>query len=400
MTDKKVKQRKISFKDDDLFSCGRCGNCLAVCPVYKETLDEGNAPRGKLSLIEALNRQGLEPSERMTEKIYTCTQCNFCKNECPSGVKVDELFNTVREDIVDEKKHPQALEMLRERINKAYNVTFDTNEGRLEWLNKVPGIEPEKYLNKKAEVVYFVGCVSSFSPRAFSIPRSIVTILDGADVDFSLLGEDEWCCGFPLLSSGIIKETAGFAEHNIDRINQLEAKTLITSCPSCYHTFKHKYPKITDKKMDFEVVHISQYLLKLLEEDRLVLGPLDMKVTYHDPCDLGRNSGIFDEPRKVISMIPSVEFVELASKRMEANCCGGGGNLESVNPGLAARIAAKRAREVISTGAGIVVSSCQQCERTLSTALKKKKKDIDYKIKVMDLPELVLKSIKAAEKNK
>lgn len=394
MTDKKIKERKINQKGDDLFSCGRCGNCLAVCPVYKETLDEGVAPRGKLSLIEALHANGLDPSEKLSEKIYTCTQCNYCKIECPSGVKVDELFKTVREDIVGEMKHPEVLEFLRDRIKKAYNVTFDTNEGRLEWLNKVPDLDENKFLKKKADVAYFVGCVSSFSPRAFPIPRAIVTILLESGIDFSLLGDEEWCCGFPLLSSGMKDETALFAEHNIDKINQLGVSTLITSCPSCYHTFKHEYPTLTDKKMDFEVMHISQYLLRLIEEDKLDLNPVEAKVTYHDPCDLGRNSGIFEEPRKVLQSIPGIEFVELASNRMQANCCGGGGNLESINPGLAAKIASKRADEIIETGATILISSCQQCDRTLSTALKKKKKEIDYKIKVMDLPELVLESIK------
>jgi len=393
MVEEKVKERKISSKGDDLFSCGRCGNCLAVCPVYKETLDEGNAPRGKLSLIEALHKQGLQPSEKFTEKIYTCTQCNYCKNECPSGVKVDELFKTVREDLVEETRHPEVLQMLKERIEKSYNVTFDTNEGRLEWIKKVPDIDVADHLNKQAEVIYFVGCVSSFSPRASSIPRAIVTLFKEAGVDFGLLGEDEWCCGFPLLSSGMKKEAIGFADYNIEKISSLSPKKLITSCPSCYHTFKHEYPELTSKKIDFEVMHISQYLLELIKKGDLSPGPLELKVAYHDPCDLGRNSGIFEEPREVIKKIPSVELVELASNKMQANCCGGGGNLESINPGLAASIAAKRASEIIESGARVLVSSCQQCERTLSTALKKKKKEIDYKIKVMDLPELVLKSL-------
>jgi heterodisulfide reductase subunit D len=149
------------------------------------------------------------------------------------------------------------------------------------------------------------------------------------------------------------------------------------------------------EKLDFEILHISQYLQRLISEKKIKLNKLDLKVTYHDPCDLGRSSGVYQEPREVIKNIPGIEFVELPNKNKQANCCGGGGNLESLNPDLAAKIAAAKADEVVSTGAQVVVSACQQCERTMSTALKKKKKEIDYKIKVMDISEIVLESMNA-----
>lgn len=385
----KIKTARVFEKGDELFSCSRCGTCLSVCPVYKQTLDEGVAPRGKLSLIEAVSSKKVPLTDKLSRRIYTCTLCNYCTKECPSGVKINELFSAVRSDLVDNKKYPEILDFLNERISKAYNITFDTNQGRLDWLKQMPDVNFEDYLKDNAEIVYFVGCVASYSPRSFIIPRSVTQIFKKAGVDFTLLGEDEWCCGFPLKSSGMHDQTINLADHNIKRISDKKAKILITSCPSCYHTWKYEYPEIANEKINFEIMHISQYLDKLIRDKKIKLKPMSAKVTYHDPCDLGRNSGIIEEPREVIKSIPGVEFVELSSSGIQSNCCGGGGNLESLNPSLSAKIAEARCTEIISTGADTVVSGCQQCERTISTAIKKKKDEINYKIKVMDISELV-----------
>jgi Fe-S oxidoreductase len=186
-----------------------------------------------------------------------------------------------------------------------------------------------------------------------------------------------------------------FALHNIKTVESKGAKVLVTSCPSCFHTWAHEYEELTGEKIPFEILHISQYLARLIDEGKIKLGPVNAKVTYHDPCDLGRNSGIFEEPRKVITSIPGVDFVELPGKKLQANCCGGGGNLESLNPGLAAKIADCKADEIYSTGAEIAVSTCQQCERTMNNAIRKKKNESGTKVKVADLSELVLQSMES-----
>lgn len=394
LSNKNLKSFRILSKTDELFSCSRCGTCLAFCPVYKNTLDESFAPRGKLSLIEAAANKKIPLTEKLSNKIYTCTLCNYCTKECPSGLKINELFKAVREDLVEEKTYPEILNILKQKIKQAYNVTFDSNEGRLDWLRQVPNTNVEDYLKDTAEVVYFTGCVSSFSPRSFSIPRAIVNILKEANVDFTLLGEDEWCCGFPLLSSGMTEEVKFLAKHNLEMIEKKGAKILVASCPSCFHTFKHEYEQIIGKKLNFEIMHISQYLLMLVKEGKIKLNNLNVSVTYHDPCDLGRNSGIYDELRQLIKSIPGINLIEMSSSMQQSNCCGGGGNLESINPLLSAKIAECRADEIIKTGAEIAVSACQQCERTLSTAVKMKKAAANHKVKVMDISELILESIK------
>ncbi|MDD5658771.1 MAG: (Fe-S)-binding protein [Actinomycetota bacterium] len=393
----KTKDKKNKFeildKSDDLYICSRCGTCLAYCPIYKQTLNESFSPRGKMSLLEAINKGKLKYTDKVSEKLFTCTTCNLCKEECPSGVKLDEMINIAKSDLIYAGKYPEVLDMLKKRIKQAYNITFDSNAGRLDWTKQLPESDPEKYIKKEADVVYFVGCVSSFSPRSFGIPRSIVQDLDSAKVSYTLLGEEEWCCGFPLISSGIKDVIGDLVKHNIEAVKSKNAKLLVLSCPSCYHTWKYEYNKYSGKEIDFEILHISQYLLRLIKEGKIKLNSLSGKVTYHDPCDLGRNSGIYEEPREVIKSIPGLDFIDLPSNRELSNCCGGGGNLESINQTLASKIALAKADEIIETKADIVITSCQQCNRTIDSSLKKKKKETGTKVKVMDLPELVLQSI-------
>lgn len=399
-TENKRNKFGILDKGDDLYNCSRCGTCLAYCPIYKQTLEESLSPRGKMSLLEAINKGKLEYTDKISEKLFTCTTCNLCKSECPSGVKLDEMINIAKSDLIDANKYPEVLDMLKKRIKQAYNITFDSNAGRFDWVKQLPESDPKKYVKEKADVVYFVGCVSSFSPRSFGIPRSIVQDLDSAEVNYTLLGEEEWCCGFPLINSGIKDIISDLAAHNIKAVKSKDAKLLVVSCPSCYHTWKHEYQKYCDEEINFEILHISQYLLKLVKEGKIKLNPVSGKITYHDPCDLGRNSGIYEEPRDVIKSIPGVDFIDMASNRKLSNCCGGGGNLESINQVLASNIAFAKADEIINTGADIVITSCQQCNRTIDSSLKKKKKETNSKVKVMDLPELILKSVQGEKTEK
>ncbi|HAJ95404.1 MAG TPA: (Fe-S)-binding protein, partial [Actinobacteria bacterium] len=380
----------------------RCGNCLDLCSAYLGSGDVSISPKKKMEKLKsAVSKEyGLiarllkkkvtkEEMEAISHAAFACTMCSRCEVDCHINIKLQDIWLKLREIMVDEGQYPEVLDMMRNRLKESRNVSFDTNEGRTDWIKPVPDIPEDRFIRKSARIIYFVGCVSSFSPRTFKIPRSIVQIFQKADIDFALLGDEEWCCGFPLMSSGFAKDFIEFAEHNIEKVNRTGAKYLVTSCPSCYHMWSHVYPeKIKNKKMNFEVLHAVQYLYMLVEEGRIKLNSIDKKITYHDPCDLGRNSGIYDEPRKLIRSIPGVEFIELENSREYATCCGGGGNVESTDAGLSANIAAIKAREIIKTGADIVVTSCQQCVRTITTALKKEKS----KIKAMDLIQLVLES--------
>ena len=390
----------------EIDACTRCGNCLDLCAAYQGSKDVSISPKKKMEKLKnAVNKEyGLiskllkreltkEEMEAISHAAFACTMCSRCEVDCHININLQELWLKLREIMVDEGQYPEIMDMMRNRLKQSRNVSFDTNEGRTDWIKPVPGIPEDRYVKDKAEVIYFVGCVSSFSPRTFKIPRSIVQIFQKADVDFSLLGDDEWCCGFPLFSSGFSKDFVEFAEHNIKRVNKTGAKYLVTSCPSCYHMWSHTYPEKTDVKMGFEVLHIVQYLYMLVKEGKLKLKKVEKKVTFHDPCDLGRNSGIYEEPRNLLKAIPGVEFVELSNSGEYATCCGGGGNVESIDAELSSNIAAIKAKEIIETGADVVATACQQCVRTIATALKKQKS----KIKAVDLTQFILESISAEE---
>lgn len=399
-----MKLNKFTVKQlAEIDACTRCGNCLDLCTASLGSDDVSISPKKKMEkLKKAMNIEfGIlskilkkkltdDEIEALSKAAYSCTLCSRCEVDCHLNIKLQETWLKLREILADQKQHPEALAFLRERLNKARNVSFDTNEGRVDWINQLQDIPDHRYVKEKAEVIYFVGCVSSFSPRVFKIPRATVQIFKTAGVDFGLLGDEEWCCGFPLLTSGFREDFIEFGEHNIEKINATGAKYLVTSCPSCFHMWKHTYPEYSlDEKMKFKVLHSVQFIHQLAKDKKIKLNPIKATVTYHDPCDLGRGSGVYDEPRELIKMIPGVKFVELPNNRERTSCCGGGGNVEASDPNLSSQIASLKAEEIKQTGADIIVTSCQQCVRTIQQICKKQK----IKIKTMDIIQLVLKSM-------
>jgi heterodisulfide reductase subunit D len=206
-----------------------------------------------------------------------------------------------------------------------------------------------------------------------------------AEVDFTILGGEEWCCGFPLIGAGMPEKVKTLMKHNVEKVEAVGAKTVVFTCPSCYHTWKHLY-----QVPGVELRHASQMLHQMIRDKRITLKEIQATVTYHDPCDLGRNSGVFDEPREVLRSIPGLRLVELAHNRQLSMCCGGGGNVEMVNPELSAKVAQMKLDEIRDTGAETVVSSCQQCLRTIATRARRQKVDL----KVKDLTELVWEAMR------
>jgi Fe-S oxidoreductase len=175
----------------------------------------------------------------------------------------------------------------------------------------------------------------------------------------------------------------------VARVREMGAKTLVTTCPSCHYTWSHLYPIFDPSPLGFEVLHASQYLARLLEEGELRLGSFEQVVTYHDPCDLGRKSGVYDAPRQVIEAVPGIEFREMGATRENALCCGGGGDVQIVDESVTAAVASRRLGQAQQTGARVVLSACQQCKRTLMAAARQNK----VRVRVMDLAELVSRAL-------
>jgi len=375
--------------EQEALICARCGYCRNVCPVYKTIGWESASPRGKLSLARQIF--ALKDHEKMSDdyvnRVCQCTLCGACAQACSTDIDLRHLYMDLREKIAAMDKSPKGYKMLLANLIANRNITTFNNKDRLDWAQDVD--DPEQLEPREgAEVCYFVGCVSSFFPQASEVALSVTEILNEAKINFTTLGGDEWCCGFPLLASGRPDEAREFMRHNVERIKALGIHTIMASCPSCAHVWKQGAAEFLDG-YELKIQHTTEFIADLITEGKLTPGEMQAKITYHDPCDLGRNGGIFEAPREIIKAMPGVEFVELTHNRMEALCCGGGGDLQSVDAELAGSISAMRVEEIRETGAEIVVSACQQCEQMLSAAIRK----AGLKVRVMDISQLILEAL-------
>jgi heterodisulfide reductase subunit D len=364
-----------------LVACYQCGTCSGSCPTAPAM--EYN-PRRILHMLRlGLGRRVLE-----SQAIWLCTACYSCTARCPREIKISDAMIGLRRLAVEHSLElPPNLHTLRDTVTAHHNISGDDNSTRFIWSENLEQESLAFRQRRQAQVVFYVGCVASFYPMVYGIPQAMVQLMDRAGVDFAALGGEEWCCGYPLFAAGMESLVADLMEHNITRVRDMGARTLVTTCPSCYYTWSHLYPQLGAVLPGFEILHASQFLARLLEEHQLKLDGFEQVVTYHDPCDLGRKSGIFDAPRQVIEHLPGVEFREMDASRQNSLCCGGGGDVQMVDEGLTATVADRRLRQAQQTGARVLLSTCQQCKRTLMMAARRNR----VRMQVMDLAELLVR---------
>lgn len=379
--------------EEESLHCVRCGLCLSVCPGYRDSLRETDSPRARVALVRAVKEGLLEaPTDEYSTAFFRCLLCGACTFVCPSGVAVDRILELTRGELASQGLLPEALSDLDARIARYRNISAEANDGRLIWADNLP-TPPTGLGKEQAEVAYFVGCVSSFFPRSYKVPQSFVQILDLAGVDYALLGGTEWCCGYPMFIDGELERARDLIRHNVKAVRAMGVKKVVTTCPSCFHFWKHSYPAALGvEEMDdlgLEVQHATEFLADLLETGNLKLRKLRENVTYHDPCDLGRKGGVTEAPRRVLAKIPGLRLVEMAENRDSSHCCGGGGNLETFAPEMSKAVARNRIQQAADVRAGTLVSACQQCERTLANAARAER----LRIRVKDITELVLEAM-------
>jgi heterodisulfide reductase subunit D len=368
---------------DQFYQCIKCGLCSATCPVSKELLLEKYTPRGKIQLARYHNQGQLDLSGHCQDIFAKCLLCRACVVTCPSGLDLKKVFVSMREDIAKKMGVHRKMEELVRSLIIHHNVSNEDNSERGEWRDFLKVLPDHMYQKDKAELVYFVGCVASFFPMVQKIPQNLVQILESAKVDFTILGGEEWCCGFPMIGAGIPERVRDMTEHNLEKVKKLGAKRVVFTCPSCYRTWQEYYGT------ELELFHSTQLIEKLIRDGAIRLRGMSTKVTYHDPCDLGRNGGIYDAPRQIIKSIPGLTLVEMESNRAKSVCCGGGGNLEMADSNLSGNVAQKKIEEIQRTGVRTVVTSCQQCIRTIKSRAGRQEIDLT----VWDITELVLKAI-------
>lgn len=387
----------------ELDACTRCGECRIWCPTFaeKEAL-EAITPFKKIdSLRSFLRRDGLlarilrrkpvadEELALFAQGVYDCTLCARCYQVCPVGIEMRPLWIAMREQLVELGLHPALMNRLRDTVTANYNISGDPNQNRLGWTANLATVPAGLDRKQNAQVVYFMGCVAAFYPMVYGVPQSLVAVLDRAGVDFTTLGGDEYCCGFPLVIAGMGRHAHDLMRHNVEAVRALKAKTLVAACPSCYHTWKHEYPRLLGEPLGFEVQHETELLADLVQSGAFHLKPVDKKVTYHDPCDLGRTGGIYEEPRQIIQAIPGIELVEMRDSRQYALCCGGGGDVEMADAETSRAVACRRLGQAQETGAELIITACQQCKRTLLGAARKEK----VRIRTLDVSELLWEAV-------
>ncbi|MGD8624966.1 MAG: (Fe-S)-binding protein [Anaerolineae bacterium] len=364
-------------------ACYQCGTCSGSCPT---ALAMEYNPRRILHML----RLGLGERVLQSQAIWLCTACYSCTARCPREIRISEAMLGLRRLAVDRGLDlPPNLQSLRDTVTTYYNISGDDNATRLIWSDNLPQESLAFREKRQAQVAFFVGCVASFYPTVYGIPQSMVQIMERAGVDFAALGGEEWCCGYPLYSAGMEDLVAELMAHNLARVRDMGIETLVTTCPSCHYTWSHLYPELGAPPAEFEILHASQFLARLLEGGELKLGSMEQVVTYHDPCDLGRKSGIFDAPRQVIESVPGIEFREMDANRGDALCCGGGGDVQIVDESVTAAVASRRLGQAQRTGAKTILSACQQCKRTLMAAARRDR----VRLRVMDVAELVWRAM-------
>ncbi|MGY5857828.1 MAG: (Fe-S)-binding protein [Candidatus Thorarchaeota archaeon] len=417
--------------EDMMDSCVRCSKCKfipqlviqskrfsSICPSIDYYNFHAYSGGGRMIAANAYSKGRVELTPEMLDVIYRCTNCGGCEVSCKWVYELEpnEAIHEIRVAAVEAgagpmPKHKKYIELV-ERNNNPYG---EDPEKRPAWLTD--GITT----NESSSTLYFVGCTASY--RREEIAVATAKILNAAGEDFRLMGSDEMCCGSPVFRVGDQKKAVEIMKANIEQFKEAGIDKIITSCSGCYNMLKVEYPRFVEH--DIEVIHTSQMIEGFLDEGKLELKEkVPMKVTYHDPCHLGRMAepyekwegekievlsqvfiydppkpdrrganGVYDAPRNVLKQIPGVELVEMERIREYSYCCGAGGGCRSAYPDFALWASNERLEEAESTGASTLVSACPFCGTNFLEGMESRDSSMEY----FDLTQLVLRSLGGGE---
>jgi len=331
-----------------LRSCYQCGLCTDICPWN----------RVRSFLVYRLigeSKLGIEDFE--SEDMWLCATCDACVKRCPRGVEIIDIMRALRRAIagIGLAKVPDSLRITVKNIAGTGNPLGEAQEERADWAKDLD----VKTFTEGTELLYFPCCIPAYDPKVRGVARAMVNILKKAEVDFGILGVEEVCCGESVRKAGSEDVFQTLAQANIDAFSGHGVKTIVVSSPHCYHTFKNEYPEFGG---NFEVVHSTQYIWRLIEEGKLTLTKeLNKKVTYHDPCYLGRHNDIYNEPRQILRSIPGLELIEMPDFGENSLCCGGGGGGVWMETRKEERFSVLRLEQAIGVGAEVLAVACPYC---------------------------------------
>jgi len=376
---------------DIVHRCFRCGYCKFTgdytdfnCPTYRKFRFETYSPGGRMWLIRAWLNGEIKNSNRFQEILFSCATCANCVEHCVFTFSEDlvNIFISAREEMVNDGIIPPPVRDFLKNININGNPYKEPASERGKWAEET---SVETY--KDQEYLLYIGCVGSYDERGKKIARAVGNLLVKAGVSIGILGDRETCDGNEVRTIGEAGLFQFLAEQNIALFRDLGIKKIITLDPHSFNTFKKDYPALAG---EFDVWHYTQILAPLIQSGKSPLKEFHEKITYHDPCYLGRHNGEYIAPRNILKAIPGVEFVEMDRNRENSFCCGGGGGnfFTDILGGGEDSPGRIRVREALDTGAGVMAVACPQCAKMLDDAVKIEQ--LDDRLKVMDVAEIVI----------
>jgi len=366
----------IKASGGDAFKrCFQCGLCDTVCPWNRVR---------KFSMRKLVREATFGLTDIENEEIWLCTTCGRCPQQCPRDVKQIESGVALRRVATQYEvyaKSASPIRAVKSGLNTEGNPFGESREKRGSWAEGL-GVKP---FAEGMEVLYFPCCYSSYDPRMKKVARATATILNKAGVNYGILGSKENCCGESIRKTGDEELFKKLARENIKQFVDNGVTKIVVSSPHCYQAFKNDYAQF---RVNFEVAHISQYLYQLVNDGRLTFKKdFAKKVTYHDPCYLGRHNGIYDEPRGVLKKIPGLELNEMAEYRSDSLCCGGGGGRVWMETQKSERFSDIRIDQALDVNAEVLATSCPYCITMLEDS--RTTMNVGDKIEVKDITEIV-----------
>ncbi|MBW1787282.1 MAG: (Fe-S)-binding protein [Deltaproteobacteria bacterium] len=363
--------------------CFQCGLCDAVCPWNRVR---------SFSMRKIVREATFGLTEIESEDIWRCTTCGRCPQQCPRDVRQIDSGIALRRIATEYQVFPPSVKPVATAAASLVgegNPLSEQRKSRADWAKGLS----VKTFTEEMEVLYFPGCYLCYDPRLKKVAGATAHILKRAGVDFGILGDKESCCGESIRKTGEEDLFRRLARENIKTFIDNGVKKILVSSPHCYHTFKNEYPEFM---VNFEVVHLSQYLFELINDGRIELkNAYGKKVTYHDPCYLGRHNDIYDEPREVLKGVPGLELNEMPDSRVDSLCCGGGGGRIWMETPKGERFSDLRLEQALGVGAEVLVTSCPYCISNFEDS--RLTLDVTEKIEVKDITEIVREAMESGK---
>jgi Fe-S oxidoreductase len=399
----------------DFISCTECGRCQDQCPAW--ATDKPLSPKlvimdlrdhmfasasellsGKEAPAEGVSAKPLVPDVIHDDVLWSCTTCGACVEQCPVDIEhVDTIVDMRRYEVLMEARFPNEAGLMLRNIENQGDPWGLGQSHRLDWTQglefEVPVVSGT--IPDEVEYLFWVGCAGALDERARRTTQSIARLLHRAGVAFAVLGQGESCTGDPARRLGNEYLFQTQAQMNIETLKGAGVKKVVASCPHCFNSIAREYPSLGG---DFEVLHHTQLLEKLLSEGRLQpQNPVEQKITYHDPCYLGRHNDVYDEPRGVLDRVPGVSVTEMHRHRRTGFCCGAGGARMWMEEKIGSRINVNRTDEALATGADTISTACPYCLIMLDDATKSRQAEgaVPESVKVVDVAQVLEQSVGA-----